>query len=198
MATNVDAPSGLKPVRYLNGSAYDGKHNLYLISTAVTTATYVGDIVTAAAVGGAAGVTVNGIDCTAMPTLLNGAAGDVDIVGVVVGFLPDPTSLGTKHRAASTNRIALVADAPDLIFEIQEDANGGVDIVNANADVVVGTGSTTTGMSAAELNSTTVATTTAQLRILRAVPRPDNDPASANAKWEVVINEHAYKQTAGS
>lgn len=198
MATNVDAPSGLKPVRYLNGAAYDGKHNLYLISTAVTTATYVGDIVTAAAVGGAAGVTVNGIDCTAMPTLLNGAAGDVDIVGVVVGFLPDPTSLGTKHRAASTNRIALVADAPDLIFEIQEDANGGVDIVNANADVVVGTGSTTTGMSAAELNSTTVATTTAQLRILRAVPRPDNDPASANAKWEVVINEHAYKQTAGS
>lgn len=194
---NIDQPSGLRPVRYLNGAPYDGKHNLYLI-TGNNAAVFVGDAVVATASGGAAGTRVNGLEVDGWPTVVQAAAGDVDVVGVVVGFLPDPTSLSTRHRVNNTDRIAMVCDAPDVIYEIQEDGTLGVDAAGANADLVVGTGSATTGNSAMELASASVTAATAQLRILRPVPRPDNDVASANAKWEVVINEHAYKITAGT
>lgn len=195
---NVNAPSGLKPVRYLNGAAYDGKHNLYLVPASDGTALFVGDPVIALATGGPAGTRVNGLDVEGWPTVKQAVAGDVDIIGVVVGFLPDPTNLSLRHRVASTNRIALVADAPDLIFEVQEDGTMGVDAAGANADIVVAAGSTVTGNSAVQLASSTVGATDGNLRILRPVGRPDNEPASANAKWEVTINEHGYKIVAGT
>lgn len=198
MATNVDAPSGFKPVRYLNGSAYDGKHNYYLVPSSNGTATFVGDAVIALATGGPAGTRVSGVDCSGMPTAIRATAGATNVVGVVVGFLPDPTNLSLKYRLASTDRIALVADAPDLIFEVQDDGTLGVDAVGANADLIATAGSTVTGMSAMEVQASSVTAATAQLRLLRPVPREDNDVTTANAKWEVMINEHAYKTTAGT
>jgi hypothetical protein len=197
---NTNAPRGARPVRYLDGGPYDGKVNYYLM-TGATGDTFVGDFVIAGGTAGAAGTVVNGVPCDGMQTVAPATAGATNIVGVVVGFLPDQTNLERKYRATSTNRIALVADHPDLIFEIQEDAVGAATAladVGENADIVVGSGSTTTGLSGMQLDSSTHTAATAQLRILRFVPRPDNEVASANAKLEVVINEHAYKTTAGT
>jgi hypothetical protein len=56
--------------------------------------------------------------------------------------------------------------------------------------------STSPGQSAHEIDRSTVVTSTAQLRLLRLVPREDN-AHGAWAKWEVLINEHVYKATAG-
>lgn len=196
---NTNAPFGLRPVRYMDGSPYNGKVNYYLMPSGDGTATFVGDLVKLGGTAGAAGVVVSGVEVHGMPTIAQAAAGDT-AVGVVVGFLPDPTALGTRHRAASTNRIAMVVDSPNVIFEIQEDAGGATTAlvdVGENADVVVGAGSATTGNSGMQLDSSTHVTTTAQLRILRFVPRGDNEPASANAKLEVLINEHAFKTTSG-
>jgi hypothetical protein len=61
---------------------------------------------------------------------------------------------------------------------------------------VVGTGSSTTGLSAMEIDSSSKVATTAQLRLLNLVKRPDNAVGN-QAKWHVMINEHVFKTTAG-
>ena len=197
---NSDRVIGATPVRHKNGTPYAGQHNLYLLAAGDATATFVGDFVTMAGSAGTAGLRVDSVDVEGMPTIQQAAAGDTQIVGVVVGFYPRPTALETKHRPASTAMIAMVADDPDLIFELQEDSVGGAlaatDVGN-NADIVVAAGNADTGLSGMEIDSSTKATTTANLRILRLVPRPDNI-IGANAKWEVLLNEHTFKTTTGS
>jgi len=185
---NSDTVKGLKPIRHRNGAPYNGAANRYYIPASDGTAVYVGDAVKSAGSADADGV----------PTVAQAAAGDA-IRGVVVAVEPE-TNDSTIYRVASTARYVYVADDPDLVFEIQEDSVGGAlaatDVGN-NADLIVASGSTDTGFSGMELDSSTKATTTAQLRILRLVPRPDNS-IGANAKWEVMINEHELSSTTGT
>ena len=71
-----------------------------------------------------------------------------------------------------------MADAPDLVFEIQEDSvssNIAAAAVGNNADIAVTAGSTTTGTSKMELDSDGVGTSAAQLRILGLSDREDNE-----------------------
>lgn len=196
---NTDAPIGAVPVRHLDGSPFNGATTMYLLPSGDATATFIGDFVKPGGTAGAAGVFVAGINCEGMGTCAQAAAGDANLLGAVVGFINNPADLNTKYRLASTNRIALVSDGPDVVYEIQEDSVGAalaaVDI-GENADIVVAAGSTTTGLSGMELDSSTHNTTTAQLRILRLVNRPGNSIGD-NAKVEVVINEHVFKTTTG-
>lgn len=185
---NSDRPAGLRPVMHGNGAPYNGAANLYYIPSTDGTAVFIGDAVKSAGSADASGVA----------TVAQCAAGDA-ILGVVVGFRPDPTNLGLQYRTASTNRYVYVADAPDLIFEIQEDSVGGAlaatDIGN-NVDIVVGSGSTTSGLSGMEADTSTKNTTSQQLRIVGLVQRPDNE-IGTNAKILVMINEHERKTTTG-
>ena len=195
---NKDAPRGLTPVRYISGAPYNGAANEYLM-TGATGATFIGDLVQLGAAAGTAGTTVNGRDCEGMMTVIPATAGSGG-VGVVVGFLPLQTNLETRHRVTSTNRIALVADDPNLLFEIQE-VSGGTALtsteVGLNANVVVGSGSTVTGMSAMELdNSTEANTADLDLRIVGLVKRPDN-AYGEHAKWLVMISTHQLNNMAG-
>lgn len=186
---NGNSPFGLKPVRHRNGAPYNGAVNLYYVPASDSTAIFIGDAVKSA---GSADAT------TGVPTVAQAAAGDT-IRGVVVGVVPD-TAQSLTYRAASTARYLLIADDPDLEFEVQEDAVGGalaLASVGLNADIVVGSGSTTTGLSAMQLDTSTVTTSSAQLRILGFVNRVDNEFASANAKVRVMINEHELKATTG-
>lgn len=186
---NSDAPSGLSPVRHRNGAPYNGAANMYFVPASDATAIFIGDAVKSAGSADAA---------TGVPTVAQAAAGDT-IRGVVVGVIPD-TQASLIYRAASTARYLLVADDPDLEFEIQEDAAGGalaLASVGLNADLVVGTGSTFTGRSAMELDTSTVTASSAQLRILGFVQAVDNEFASANAKIRVFINEHELSSTGG-
>lgn len=192
---NVDRPNGLHPVKYLSGAPYNGAANMYLVPSANATATFVGDPVKPHTAGGTAGLTVNGIDCEGMPAVVQAAANDV-CIGVIVGFLPDFSNLSLVHRTASTNRIALVADDPNLVFEIQE-VSGGTPLTSAevglNADFVVGTGNTTTGASGVELSNSTEATTAGlNCRIIGLSKRPDNNYGE-HAKWLVTLNSHSFK-----
>lgn len=196
---NLNAASGLKPVQHLDGSPYNGRLTMYYVPASDGTAMYVGDPVKSGGTAGPAGTLVNGIDVGGMPTVATAAAGNT-LRGVVVGFLANQDSLMQKHRAASTARIALVVDAPDVIFEVQEDAVGATTAlidVGENADIIYAAGSATTGISGVMLDSSDHQTTTAQLRILGFVQRPGNEVAVANAKLLVMINEHEFKSTTG-
>ena len=195
---NKDAPRGLTPVKYISGAPYNGAANMYLL-TGATGATFIGDLVQLGAAGGIAGQTVNGIDCEGLPTVIPATAGSGG-VGVVVGFLPLQSNLETRPRVNSTDRIALVADDPNLMFEIQE-VSGGTALtsteVGLNNNIVAGTGSTTTGMSGHELDNASEATTAdLDLRIVGLVKRPDN-AYGEHAKWLVMISTHQYNTMTG-
>lgn len=186
---NVNRVNGARPVKHLDGSPYNGAVNRYYLPAGDATATFVGDFVKS---GGTA-------DADGVPTIAQAAAGD-PIRGVIVAFEPDPDNLGRNYRPASTARYALVADAPDLVFEIQEDAVGGalaITAVGNNADIVVGSGNTTSGASGMQLDTSDIKTATAQLRILGFVQDPKNEVGVANAKVLVSINEHELKSTTG-
>jgi hypothetical protein len=199
---NVDRPQGLKPIGYLGGSPWNGAANMYFVDGGTESNIIgVGDLVKLAGSAGAAGEVVNGIDVEGMPTVTRSAAGDLH-VGVVIGFLPNQDNLMLKHRAASTDRIALVVDDPNVVFEIQE-VSGGTALtaaaVGLNANIAtVADASTTTGMSVTELdNATEAATADLDLKILGMVKRPDN-AIGEHCKWLVQINTHSYGNSAGN
>lgn len=198
---NVDNAFGLRPLRHLNGAPYNGACNMYCILTADGTAVFIGDVVKSSGSAANAGQTINGLDLEGMPEVIAAAAGN-SIRGVVVGFLPLQTDLSVRHRKASTGRVALVADDPDLVYEVQENSSGstvGAAAVGLHADIIAGSGDATTGMSKFELDSDSVQTTTtqAQLRILGLAKRQSNSLGSF-AKWEVVISEHELANKLGT
>jgi len=181
---NVDTPFGLKPVRYISGRPYTGSVNIYSTATGDGTAIFVGDPVI---ISGTA-QTIRG---QIYQDVDQAATGDV-MAGVVVAVLPD-TRDSLTYRAASTQRLLAVADDPDLLFEIQEVSGGtalAANDIGLNANFVVASGSTTTGLSGVELNNATEATTnTLDLQIVGFVNREGND-IGEHAKWLVRINRH--------
>lgn len=196
------APFGLRPVGTLSGAPWTSAIKQYLIPAADGTAVFVGDMLkTDGGVGGV--VTVNGIDCAGMPTGIQGnhATGTVDVVGVVVGFLPDHSNLNTKYRLASTNRIALVCTDPNTIFEIQEDGVGGTCLAatagGGMATLIANTGNTTTGVSKLAIDSSEAITTTQTLpvKVLGLSRKPGarvGTSATDVGTWEVIINSSAW------
>ncbi len=190
---NVSRVNGFRPVKHLDGSPYNGAYNTYYVPASDGTALFVGDAVKLAGSASDDGYA----------TIAQAAAGN-PVVGVVVGFRVDPTNLNTpsQYRAASTARYVRVADARDLVFEVQEDAVGGaaaVTDVGLNADLVVAAGSTTTGQSGMQLDTSTKATTaTLVWKILGFANRPDNEIGSANAKVHVMINAHQHGDHTGT
>ncbi len=205
---NPDTPFGLRPVRHKSGAPYNGAVNPYFIISTNGTATFIGDPVVRVAGGSnTAVISVVGAGDFAIGTLpsvivsdfvgTSSAAADM-ITGVIVSFAADPTALENVHRLASTERVCWVCDDPDIVFEIQ--ANGAITAaeIGLNATMIADhTGSTTTGLSGAELDTTSqipAADISDQLRIVRAVNRVDNDTTLTHAKVEVVINQHTESQ----
>ena len=198
---NTDRAAGFKPVRHMNGSPWNGETRQYLCDSGDNVAVYIGDPVKLAGAAGAAGQVVSGVNCEGMMTIARDTSGTTGqtVVGVVVGFLPDPTALGNKYRVASTSRIALVVSAIDTVFEVQEDAvvtpiaAASVGLLTAIATTA---GSSTTGISAMVLDSSEVATTsTLPVKIIGLVNRPDNALSTGTtdkAKFEVVFNTGFY------
>lgn len=196
---NTDAAFGFRPVQHLDGSPWNGKVNMYYIPATYGTALFVGDPCVSGGTSGAAGVTVSGVDVEGMATISAPVAGST-LRGVIVGFLPLPTRLEDLYNPASTARIALVCDAPDVVFEVQEDSDTSTIAaadVGENADMITyAAGTTISGRSIMELDSSTHVATAAQFRILGLSKRPGNILGSF-AKWLVVINEHEFKTAGG-
>lgn len=189
---NANVKGGLKPVAHGSSGAYTGGARVYSTAAGDAVALFVGDLVTAT---GASQV----IDGVTYADVAQSATGGV-FQGVVVGVLP-VTSSSLTYRAASTQRLVLVADDPALLFEIQEVSGGtplDANAIGLNADIVVGTGSTVSGLSAMELNNATEATTnTLDVKIVGLVNRADNE-VGPNAKWLVRLNRHRFaNQVAG-
>jgi len=195
---NVNAPFGLRPLRYASGAPYNGAVNYYF-ATGATGAIYIGDPVVMA---GAANTTnVQGFPPGVLGTVTVAADGDGDpILGVCVGVM-SVTRDSVPYRVDSTDRIILVADDPGLVFIGQCDAASTAWAgtgVGSYANMLVGTGSTVTGRSGWTLDTSDGpdnADPSNQLFILRLHPNPDNE-IGAYAVWEVMINNHQLANVA--
>jgi hypothetical protein len=196
---NKDKPCGLKPVKYLNGSPWNGAVRMYYCNGSSTSAIYKGSCVA---------INADGADTSGKYMGCDLASAASTILGVAWGFsnqpyiAMDPTNLERDYCPASTAMYIAVVDDPNVVFEVQED-NASAYISAAavgNTAVLAGHsgGSTTTGLSTAELDSSDVASTAIAshpLMIVGVSDRPDNTMGSSASytKWLVTIQDHQYK-----
>ena len=196
---NVNRPGGLKPVSYLNGAPYSGQARLYSVPVN-SAALYIGDPVTlsgSADVNGLAGIAI-------------GVAGSA-VMGVVVGFVVSPPGVSlvavnidltvrSIQASATVVQYALVADDPNLIFEIQDGQTVATALVDIgrNTNFLIAAGATTYSDSGTVTAATLTDSTTANLKLMGFTQRVDNTPAAAYAKLLVKINNHAYGAGTGT
>lgn len=190
---NTSRVRGARPVKHLTGAPYNGQANKYSALSSDSSVIMVGDFVQLDSTDSA--------NTGVYPAVKRLAAGDstaANIIGAVVGMSIDPTNLNTpQYRAASTARVLFVSDAPDIVYEIQEDAVGGAlatTSIGLNAAIDLTAGSTTTGSSGMQLDTSTAATTSAlPLKIVGFTDSEDNEAGSANAKVLVTVNNSLYR-----
>lgn len=193
---NVDNPNGAKPVGTISGAPWQGLIRSYMADGAGSDI-FIGDFVV---------LNTDGYVDVA-------AAGGTDIVGVCVGFQPaqaGQTNMITDHYLGSTSydlskkyydasadgaAWILVCVGTDVLYEIQEDGDTTpltLAEIGNNVDIIATAGDTTKGHSQQEINSDSNVATTAQLRVIAPVNRPDNELGSTGCRWIVKINESHY------
>jgi hypothetical protein len=192
---NANAPRGLVPYRRSTGEPYNGAANIYYVPSSVASNLFIGDPITWLS---------NSADGNGIPSCTLATAGGSNyllgsMVGIVSGgepIIPVTRDLPIYHQASTAGYI-LVADDPDLLYEVQENGSMVQGAPGRNVNLVSGSGSTVTGLSGWQLNSSTLATTaTLQMKILRMLEQADN-AVGTNAKWLCRINLSALTNTTG-
>lgn len=178
---NIDAKTGLAFKRMLDGSnPARGQRCVHVSGDSV--AIFLNDAVKLA----------GDADAYGYPVVAQCAAGD-QIYGICTSVEP-VTFDSVNYAAGDTQRYVTILPAtPQMVFEIQEDSVGGslaLTDVGKVVDLIVASGSTTTGYSGMEIDSSSAASgSSAQLRLLGIdLTNPDN-AIGENARWEVTINE---------
>jgi len=175
---NKDAAFGAKPIRHLTGGTI--RANEWKIIKEYGTNVFTGDFVKLVAAGyvevAAAGDRLLGVFAGCKYLASNGE---------VVFKRYWPASTATLNDGDVT---AYVYDDPHIVFAIQSSGSTVFADLGNLGNHVAGTGSTTTGQSAHEINGTT-GTGTAGLRVLGLYNEPKN-AYGTNVVLETVIWEH--------
>ena len=180
---NPNSPYGLKVVRHMSGNA--PRANKYTITSGLAENIFTGDLCV---------LTADGV-------ITPHTATEVNNIGVFAGVsytASDGEYVYSKYwpsGTVATDIVAYVYDDPYTVFRIQSAGTPAQTDVGACADVVAGTGSTSTGQSGFNLNGT-MSNGTATCKIIGLWEDPSNSFAQY-AQLEVLINEHILKQTAG-
>lgn len=205
--SNPNRPAGFRPVRHLNGAAWNGQCEVYAIAAADATAIGVGDLVKLVAGSDTGAPPTSQVTPVVVPgygqVTRIAAASDVP-AGVVVGFMPNWSNLNlpSQYHAASTGlRYALVCIDPTTVYEAQ--ANAAITIattVGKNASPSLGAVTASTGVSGMMVDISTVATTaTLTLKILQIAPKVEYDPTDlTNVKLWVTVNNGTFGNGLGA
>lgn len=184
---NVDAAFGLKPIRHLDGSPWNGATKKFLVEDSYGTAVFVGDPVS---MTGAAGSD----DALGHYAPVQVIAGNTDaevITGVVVSIEPILTDLSKTYIPASTGGYVNVCVDPTVVYLIQDDASATLTgaSIGANALIVSGTGSTVTGLSAFELDAAQTPTADASYNCtILGVHNKEGNALGTHCIWEILLN----------
>lgn len=190
---NLNAPRGLVPVRYLDGSSWNGATNMYYIPSTDGSIYSPGDTVKSVALSDGNGVMG-----------IQKAASNDTIRGVVVGFLqsaPYGVSLLAPALDLTLQNIpatktkayyALVVDDPTVIFEVMDD---GLSIltgtsVNKNASLTITNPTAPAQNSATVLTTASVNTTQALAWKIMGLVQRDDNTFGQYARWLVRANQH--------
>ena len=187
---NISKINGFKPVKHITGAPYNGQANIYAVKLGEKFVA--GDPVklsAGASQGGVAEVTV--------------ATNDAAVLGVVVGVVPakmDPVtgkmsagsiSLDTpvSVTGGSTPAFVLVADSPDIIYEVQKATFTATNVGTADGFDFAGTqgGDAATGTSSFYVTDTAIGV----VQVLGLVQRVDNE-AGAYAKVLARFNNNNF------
>jgi len=159
MTYGVNAPNGLVPVNSGNGNTWNGQVTRYNITATYATAMFSGDPVTL----GTAGTVIQAVASQAVLGVLQFVEYQISSNPYSVKF---PYWPGNPGVVANTQPYAYVIDDPRVRFTVQEASTAGASgtpltqaAVGNNADIVLSTGNTTTGISRAFVSNQTSATT---------------------------------------
>ena len=180
---NVDAAFGFVPVRAMSGFA--PRANKYTITSTLAENIFTGDLCI---------ITADGVLTPHTATEVN----NIGVFGGVSYTASDGSYVYSQYWASGTtgtNIIAYIYDDPYTVFKVQSAGSPAQTNIGNCADVVAGTGSTTTGQSGFEISGT-MANSAATAKIIALHDAPDN-AFGANAVMEVLINEHLLKDSAG-
>lgn len=194
---NVDAPFGLKPITSDVGGGHAQKLRKYAVKNDYGTALYRGDpvlITGTATVDPVTGKVLANVGRAATSGYITGVIVDVVASSGTTSTLIEST---TPYIAASTGGYVLVNDDPNAIFEIQADGSLAVTDIGQTADLIfTHAGSTVTGQSGAELDTSDIAT--GAMLVIEGIRDQDrNDLTSANPVAVVRINQHQHRYLTG-
>ena len=192
---SVSRVNGFRPVKTVTGAPYNGQSNVYFVPASDASVIMVGDAVK---------LLGDARTATGYATVTRVSAATDIPVGVVVGIaftgmgdainMPPVNDLNTPiYRRASTDRYLLVADDPNLIYEVQLAGAGPVAAtvtaaVGLNGQFTVTAGNTASGASGMQLDSSGLATTaTLPLKIVGFPNRPDNIPGDTYFSYYVKL-----------
>ena len=188
MTYGSNSPLGLVPVYNRAGSPYNGSDTELPILSGYATSIFTGDPV-ATQTNGTIG---QGVGASVWLGVFMGCK-YVDSTGLpkFSPYWPASTSV-----LSGTTPVALIADAEDLLFDVQEANHAGTaagtpltqTAVGDNTNFVIGTGTTANGLSATWLDNSVVAnTSTLNVRIQALSPKVGN-VLGAFANWLVSNN----------
>ena len=185
---NQDAAFGFRPTRSLVGGQIRTEE--HKIAANYNTAIYTGQVVTAVTAGG----------------ITAAAAADVQQIGVFGGvFYTDPTTskpTWSAYYPASTAAADLKASVyadPEIVYEAQHSGTGTAAMNNSAMDFAGVSGSTITGQSTSELDTSNTGTG-GNFKQIGISTDPDNsDTSTANCNAYVVFNqeEHVFTFATG-
>jgi hypothetical protein len=203
---NTSRINGFKPVKHLNGSPFNGQGNIYEVPAGETIPVFIGDLVKLST----AAPTSNYPACAnvSTATTANNVAA-IPVLGAVLGVFNAKVDIDGKmttgsisldqpiYRPASTKQFVLVADSPDIVYEVQATASYALADIGLNADIasadMTTSGALTTGASPQTVATTAAsASATRPLQVLGFSTRVDNEPAGAFNKLLVKITTHAF------
>lgn len=196
MSNPSSAWFGLRPVRHMDGTPWNGQTTRCFIHENYAQALFLGDPVTFT-------TTTADKDTTALhPSikLATGGAGNI-VRGTITSFDPDPDNLTRIYSPSGVEGYANVCIAtPDIIFQVRDNGSGtpSKNWVSANAVLAAGSGGDTiTGLSSWILAAGTAPANTQnyQLQIVQLADIANNELGDY-AIWDVLIN--TSRETAGT
>ena len=182
---NVNAAFGFVPVRHMSSSPI--RTNKYTITSGLAENIFSGDLVI---------LTADGVI-----TPSNGAGEAANTLGVFGGCsytASDGSYVYSEYwptGTTATDIVAYIYDDYNIIYKVMSDGSPAQTNIGNCAEVVATAGSTVTGRSKFQLNST-MAAGEATCKLIALYDAPEN-AFGANAVMEVLINEHLLKRTAG-
>jgi hypothetical protein len=185
---NLDAPFGLSPIGKIGGGT-DPAMNSYTAFANYATIISQGDV-----------VKIDEAEGDVQLFAANGGGTDAtNAIGVFWGSsFTDSNGKPTFKNTRPASQLAevFVYDDPYQMFEVQGDSVGGnsaVTDISKTADMIVAAGSTITGVSNTELDTSDIGTG-ANLRIVGFSKKEGRgEVGAAHTVYNVLINEHKYK-----